>query len=173
MPTCARCRDATFRPVREVLIVKAKVTVPEIVAAKRSGRRLTMVTAYDCTFARLIDRAGVDILLVGDSLGMVVQGGESTVPVTLDEMEYHVRLVARAGTRALVLGDLNFGDALPVIMTEKDAVKCAPFADERCWYVPVTAEFPEDQSRALVDLVIARVNAWNATSRSNRNPGHG
>jgi 3-methyl-2-oxobutanoate hydroxymethyltransferase len=97
-----------FRPVREVLIVRAKVTVPEIAAAKRSGRRLTMVTAYDCTFARLIDRAGVDILLVGDSLGMVVQGGASTVPVTIDEMEYHVRLVARAGTRALVLGDLPF-----------------------------------------------------------------
>lgn len=70
-------------------------------------------------------------------------------------------------------GDLNFGDTLPVLMTEKDAVKCAPFADERCWYVPVTAEFPEDQSRALVDLVIARVNAWNAQSRSSRNPGHG
>ncbi len=63
-------------------------------------------------------------------------------------------------------GDLNFGDALPVLMTEKDAVKCAAFADERCWYVPVTAEFSEDQSRALVDLVLARVNAFNAASKS-------
>ena len=59
-------------------------------------------------------------------------------------------------------GDLNFGDNLPVLMTEKDAVKCAAFADERCWYVPVTAEFDESQARALVDLVIARVNAFNA-----------
>jgi tetraacyldisaccharide 4'-kinase len=64
-------------------------------------------------------------------------------------------------------GDLNFGDALPVLMTEKDAVKCAAFADERCWYVPVTAEFSEDQSRALIDLVIARINAFNAAAKSN------
>ena len=62
-------------------------------------------------------------------------------------------------------GDLNFGDDLPVLMTEKDAVKCAAFADQRCWYVPVTAEFEESQARALVDLVIARVNAFNAQVR--------
>jgi tetraacyldisaccharide 4'-kinase len=59
-------------------------------------------------------------------------------------------------------GDLNFGDDLPVIMTEKDAVKCAAFADARCWYVPVTAQFSEEQERALVDLVISRINAFNA-----------
>jgi tetraacyldisaccharide 4'-kinase len=70
-------------------------------------------------------------------------------------------------------GDLNFGDELPVLMTEKDAVKCAAFADARCWYVPVTAEFAEDQTRALVDLVIARVNAFNAQSMPRRKPGHG
>jgi len=70
-------------------------------------------------------------------------------------------------------GDLNFGDSLPVLMTEKDAVKCAAFADERCWYVPVTADFAESQARALVDLVIARVNAFNATAPSKRNQGHG
>ena len=56
-------------------------------------------------------------------------------------------------------GDLNFGDSLPVLMTEKDAVKCAPFADERCWYVPVTADFGESESRRLVDLILARVKA--------------
>jgi tetraacyldisaccharide 4'-kinase len=56
-------------------------------------------------------------------------------------------------------GDLNFGDALPVLMTEKDAVKCATFADERCWYVPVTAEFSEDEARGLIDVVLARVHA--------------
>jgi tetraacyldisaccharide 4'-kinase len=56
-------------------------------------------------------------------------------------------------------GDLNFGDALPVVMTEKDAVKCAAFADERCWFVPVTAEFSEAESRALIDVVLARVHA--------------
>jgi tetraacyldisaccharide 4'-kinase len=57
-------------------------------------------------------------------------------------------------------GDLNFGDALPVIMTEKDAVKCASFADDRCWYVPVTAEFVEAEARGLIDLVLARVEAF-------------
>jgi tetraacyldisaccharide 4'-kinase len=60
-------------------------------------------------------------------------------------------------------GDLNFGDNLPVLMTEKDAVKCVPFADERCWYVPVTAAFADNQSRELVDLVLARVKAFNAS----------
>lgn len=57
-------------------------------------------------------------------------------------------------------GDLNFGDSLPVLMTEKDAVKCAPFADDRCWYVPVTAEFAEQEARGLIDLVLARVKAF-------------
>jgi tetraacyldisaccharide 4'-kinase len=57
-------------------------------------------------------------------------------------------------------GDLNFGDTLPVIMTEKDAVKCAAFADDRCWYVPVTAEFAEAEARSLIDLVLARVKAF-------------
>lgn len=87
--------------------MRAKITVPDIRGAK-GRRRLTMVTAYDCTFAQLIDRANVDILLVGDSLGMVVQGEHSTLPVTIDEMVYHTRLVARARTNALVLGDLPF-----------------------------------------------------------------
>ena len=99
-----------------------KITVPEILARKGTGDRLTMVTAYDCTFARLIDRAGVDILLVGDSLGMVVQGGDSTVPVTMDEMAYHVRMVARAGSDALVLGDLPY---LSYHVSKKQAVENA------------------------------------------------
>lgn len=81
-----------------------------------------MVTAYDCTFAQLIDRAGIDMLLVGDSLGMVVQGEESTLPVTLDEMAYHVRLVARARTNALVIGDLPF---LSYQTSRRDALESA------------------------------------------------
>jgi 3-methyl-2-oxobutanoate hydroxymethyltransferase len=86
-----------------------KVTVPDILRMKVAGERITMVTAYDCPFARLLDEAGVDILLVGDSLGMVVQGQDTTLPVTLDEMVYHTRMVARGRKRALVLGDLPFG----------------------------------------------------------------
>lgn len=86
-----------------------RVTVPDLARMKAAGERITMVTAYDFTFARLLDAAGVDMLLVGDSLGMVVQGEENTLPVTLDEMVYHTRLVARAARRALVVGDLPFG----------------------------------------------------------------
>lgn len=86
-----------------------KITVPHVTQRKAAAERLTMVTAYDWTFARLLDEAGVDMLLVGDSLGMVVQGLENTLPVTLDEMIYHTRLVARGRRRALVVGDLPFG----------------------------------------------------------------
>jgi 3-methyl-2-oxobutanoate hydroxymethyltransferase len=86
-----------------------KMTVPELARMKAAGERITMVTAYDCTFARLLDAAAVDVMLVGDSLGMVVQGLETTLPVTLDEMVYHTRLVVRGARRALVLGDLPFG----------------------------------------------------------------
>ena len=77
--------------------------------AKREGRRIAMLTAYDATFARIVDDAGVDVILVGDSVATVVQGEATTIPVTLEEMEYHVRMVARARTRALVVGDLPFG----------------------------------------------------------------
>ncbi|HYC56019.1 MAG TPA: 3-methyl-2-oxobutanoate hydroxymethyltransferase [Candidatus Binatia bacterium] len=86
---------------------EAKVTVPAILAAK-GERKLAMVTAYDFTFARLADRAGADLLLVGDSLGMVVQGCENTLAVTMDEMVYHTRMVARGRRRALVVGDMPF-----------------------------------------------------------------
>ena len=86
---------------------QAKVTVPAVLAAK-GERRLAMMTAYDYTFARLADAAGVDMLLVGDSLGMVVQGLENTLAVTLDEMIYHSRLVVRGRRRALVVGDMPF-----------------------------------------------------------------
>jgi 3-methyl-2-oxobutanoate hydroxymethyltransferase len=86
-----------------------KVTVPDVTRMKARGERITMVTAYDYAFARLLDEAGVDVLLVGDSLGMVVQGLETTLPVTLDEMIYHTRMVARGRRRALLVADLPFG----------------------------------------------------------------
>ncbi len=70
---------------------------------------ITMLTAYDATFARLLDEAGVDCLLVGDSLGMVLQGRPSTIPVTLDEMAYHTACVARGNKSAWLIGDLPFG----------------------------------------------------------------
>ncbi|MFN2426608.1 MAG: 3-methyl-2-oxobutanoate hydroxymethyltransferase [Candidatus Binatia bacterium] len=85
----------------------SKVTVPAVLAAKHE-RKLAMVTAYDYTFARLADRAGADLLLVGDSLAMVMQGGENTLGVSMDEMVYHTRLVARGRRRALVVADMPF-----------------------------------------------------------------
>jgi len=88
---------------------RKKVTVPDVLRMKAAGERLTMVTAYDHAFARLLDEAGVELLLVGDSLGMVVQGLPTTLPVTLDEIVYHTRMVVRGRQRALVVGDLPFG----------------------------------------------------------------
>ena len=84
------------------------VTVPELRARKRRGERITAITAYDATFARLFDEAGADILLVGDSLGMVIQGRETTLPVTVDEVIYHCRAVARGTRRAHIVGDMPF-----------------------------------------------------------------
>src|SRR5690606_2652964 len=92
----------------------APVTVPDLAEARRAGRKLAMLTAYDAGFARAFDAGGVDIILVGDSLGMVVQGRASTLPVTIDDIEYHTGNVARGLQRALLLSDLPFqADATP------------------------------------------------------------
>jgi len=93
----------------EVSKIIARVTVPGLITMKHDGCRITMITAYDATFASIVDEAGVDVILVGDSVGTVVQGVATTIPVTLDEMEYHVKMVSRAQTRALVVADLPFG----------------------------------------------------------------
>src|SRR5690349_3013476 len=85
-----------------------RVTIHTLKAQKQRGERISMLTAYDATFARLLDEAGIDILLVGDSLGMVVQGHDTTLPVTLDEVIYHCRAVARGATRAQIVGDMPF-----------------------------------------------------------------
>lgn len=87
---------------------KPRVTVPKLRAMKQQGERITMLTAYDATFSRMLDEADIDVLLVGDSLGMVVQGLDSTLPVTVDEIIYHCRAVARGARRALVVGDMPF-----------------------------------------------------------------
>jgi 3-methyl-2-oxobutanoate hydroxymethyltransferase len=84
------------------------MTVPRFVDAKRSGRKLSVLTAYDYLWAGLLDAAGVDAILVGDSLGMVVQGKPTTLPVTLDEIVYHAEMVVRAVKRALVIVDMPF-----------------------------------------------------------------
>jgi 3-methyl-2-oxobutanoate hydroxymethyltransferase len=83
-------------------------TIQNIRDLKTRGEKIAMVTAYDATFARLFDEAGADMLLVGDSLGMVIQGLDSTLPVTMDHMVYHTRAVARGSQKALVVGDMPF-----------------------------------------------------------------
>jgi 3-methyl-2-oxobutanoate hydroxymethyltransferase len=87
---------------------RAKVTVRTLHERKERGRKIVSVTAYDYPTAVLVDQAGVDLLLVGDSVGMVVLGYESTIPVTMAEMSHHVRAVARARPRALLVADLPF-----------------------------------------------------------------
>jgi 3-methyl-2-oxobutanoate hydroxymethyltransferase len=91
----------------------ARVTVPLLSRMAREGTKIAMLTAYDASFAALADRAGVDVLLVGDSLGMVIQGRDSTLAVTLDDVVYHTRCVARGASRALVIADLPFGSYQP------------------------------------------------------------
>jgi 3-methyl-2-oxobutanoate hydroxymethyltransferase len=88
--------------------VKNQVTIHSLKKLKAAGQKICMVTAYDATFARLLDEAGADVLLVGDSVGMVVQGNDSTLPVTMDQMVYHSRAVTRGARRAHVVGDLPF-----------------------------------------------------------------
>ena len=85
-----------------------KVRITDLARAKRHGRKITMLTAYDATMAALLDRAGLDALLVGDSLGMVVLGHETTIPVTLDAMVHHTAAVTRGAKRALVIADMPF-----------------------------------------------------------------
>jgi len=85
-----------------------RIVVPDFRLKKQRGEKIAVLTAYDATMARLLDAAGVDALLVGDSLGMVVLGYDSTVPVTLDDMVHHTRAVARGTSRALVVADMPF-----------------------------------------------------------------
>ena len=89
-------------------------TVPALAQAKRDGRKLVMLTCYDAGFARTMDEVGIDLVLVGDSLGMVMQGHDSTLPVTTADVAYHTACVARGLDKALLIADLPFGaDATP------------------------------------------------------------
>ncbi len=85
-----------------------KITVNDIKKAKQTHQKLTMITAYDYTMAQLVDRAGVDIILVGDSLGMVVQGNENTLSVTVDDIIYHTKAVKKGAKSAFILADMPF-----------------------------------------------------------------
>jgi 3-methyl-2-oxobutanoate hydroxymethyltransferase len=98
------------------------VRIPDLIRRKVCGPKIAMLTAYDATMARLLEQAGVDILLVGDSLGMVILGYETTIPVTLDAMIHHTRAVSNGAKRALVVADLPF---LTYHVTQAEAVRNA------------------------------------------------
>src|SRR6266536_6479313 len=99
-----------------------KLTLPELAAMKSRGEKIVMVTAYDAPGARLAEQAGIDILLVGDTAGMVVLGHQGTVPVTMDEMLFLTRTVSRAVQHPLVVGDMPFGS---YHVSDEDAVRNA------------------------------------------------
>lgn len=88
--------------------MKSRTTIFDLQKRRRQGRKIVMVTAYDATFARIVEDAGIDVMLVGDSLGVVVQGKEHTLSVTMEEMLYHTRMVASAAKKSLVIADMPF-----------------------------------------------------------------
>ncbi|MGH7812686.1 MAG: 3-methyl-2-oxobutanoate hydroxymethyltransferase [Candidatus Binataceae bacterium] len=99
-----------------------KVRVPDLRRMKKAGRPIAMITAYDFPFARIFDSCGIDVLLIGDSLAMTVRGEDSTLGVTIDEIIYHTRSVARARKRALVIADMPF---LSYQVTPEEAIRNA------------------------------------------------
>lgn len=99
-----------------------KVTVNDFLKMKQEGQKITMLTAYDYPFAQIVDEAGIDAILVGDSLAMVVQGLDNTLPVTMDEMIYHTKIVSRAVKRAMVVADMPY---LSYQINIEDAVRNA------------------------------------------------
>lgn len=109
MYTTPASNEADPKPAEPKPATRKAWTVPMLAEAKRDGRRLVMLTAYDAGFARVFDDNGVDLILVGDSLGMVVQGHGSTLPVTVDDIAYHTTCVARGLSRALLVADVPFG----------------------------------------------------------------
>ena len=130
------------------------VTVPRFVKMKQQGKKITMLTAYDFPTAKLLDEAGVDCLLVGDSLAMVVQGRENTLPVTLQEMIYHGELVARAARRALVIVDIPFPINHHGV---RDTVKAAGRVLKRTGCQAVKLEGGADQAEVIRALVTAGI----------------
>src|SRR4030067_49097 len=86
----------------------SKITINDLLRKKGEQKKITMLTAYDYPFAKIVDEAGIDAIIVGDSVAMVVQGFENTLPVSMDEMIYHTKIVSRAVKNAMVIGDLPF-----------------------------------------------------------------
>ena len=99
------------------------LTVNDLTAMKQRGEKITCLTAYDASFSALIDKAGIDMMLVGDSLGMVIQGHNTTLPVTIDDMVYHARCVSNARRRTFIIADLPFMSYATPVVAAKNAAK--------------------------------------------------
>lgn len=131
-----------------------RLTVPKLIERKKLGKKITMLTAYDYTMAKLLDCAGVDTLLVGDSMAMVVQGHENTLPVTLDEIIYHAEMVGRAAEHALVVVDIPFPiNHQGIFQTVKAAGRI--LKETRCQAVKL--EGGADQAEVISALVTAGI----------------
>jgi 3-methyl-2-oxobutanoate hydroxymethyltransferase len=130
----------------------ARVRVPDFKERKHRGEKIAMLTAYDATMARLLDRTGVDALLVGDSVGMVMLGHDTTIPVTLDDMVHHSRAVARGTQRALVVADMPF---LTYQITPSEALRNAGRLVQEGGAAAVKLE----GGRAVIDVVKRLVDA--------------
>jgi 3-methyl-2-oxobutanoate hydroxymethyltransferase len=105
-----------------------RVSITQIKEMKQKGEKIAMLTAYDYSTAKLIDETGIPLILVGDSLGMVVLGYGSTIPVTMDEMIHHTKAVVRGSAKALVIGDMPF---MTYQVSFEDALRNAPASCKR------------------------------------------
>jgi 3-methyl-2-oxobutanoate hydroxymethyltransferase len=105
------------------------LTVNDLAAMKKRGEKISCLTAYDASFSALIDKVGIDMMLVGDSLGMVVQGHKTTLPVTINDMVYHTRCVSKARRRAFVIADLPFMSYATPVVAAKNAAKLMQAGD--------------------------------------------
>ncbi|MGN1274848.1 MAG: 3-methyl-2-oxobutanoate hydroxymethyltransferase [Thermoguttaceae bacterium] len=130
------------------------MNIPEFTAVKKTGRKLSMLTAYDFPTAQLVDQAGIDAILVGDSLGMVVQGKENTLPVTLEEMIYHTEIVRRAVQKTIVIADLPFpGGHQSWVETLRDCTRVVK--ETNCHGIKIESSFQQKETIArLVDAGI-------------------
>jgi 3-methyl-2-oxobutanoate hydroxymethyltransferase len=131
---------------------RKKVTIPDLQNKKREGGKITMLTAYDYPMARIVDDAGIDVILVGDSLGMVVLGYDSTVPVTMDEMIHHSKAVRRGTRYAFLVGDMPFGSYQ---VSKEEAVRNAARFMKEAGCDAIKLEGGDES----VDATIAIVNA--------------
>lgn len=130
------------------------IDIPKLRQMRESGEKIVMLTAYDYLFARLMDEAGVDLLLIGDTLGMVFQGEPTTIPVTMEQMIYHTRIVARAARRAMVIADMPF---LSYHASEEEAIRNAGLLLKKGLAKAVKMEGGSEMAKTIARVVDAGI----------------